>query len=119
MNAKILFTATVAVALASGLALAGEAQPLSRADVVSDLQKARTDGTLRQIPLSRGYDNAKLEESHAGQGMNPVRNVHNYRGFVFAKLNDTGLGFEEFFGESLSSIDNMVDRSPVGRLGGR
>ena len=27
-----------------------------------------------------------------------------------------GADFEEFFGESLSSIDNMVDRSPEGRL---
>src|SRR5882757_3281803 len=76
----------------------------------------RTDGTLRAIPLANGYECAKLEESHAGAGMNPVKHVHNYRGFVFAKLNDVGLGFEEFFGESLSSIDNMVDRSPVGRL---
>ena len=45
-----------------------------------------------------------------------MRHVHNYRGFVFAKLNDAGPDFEEFFGESLSSIDNMVDRSPAGRL---
>ncbi len=28
----------------------------------------------------------------------------------------TGISFEDFFGESLSSIDNMVDRSPAGRL---
>jgi benzoate/toluate 1,2-dioxygenase alpha subunit len=76
----------------------------------------RTDGTLRQIPLSKGYDKAGLSDSHAAKGMNPVRHVHNHRGFVFAKLNDTGLGFEEFFDESLSSIDNMVDRSPAGRL---
>jgi phenylpropionate dioxygenase-like ring-hydroxylating dioxygenase large terminal subunit len=76
----------------------------------------RTDGTLRQIPLSKGYDKAGLNDSHAANGMNPVRHVHNYRGFVFAKLNDTGLGFEEFFGKSLSSFDNMVDRSPAGRL---
>ena len=41
---------------------------------------------------------------------------HNYRGFVFARLSPRGPGFEEFFGESLSSIDNMVDRSPAGRL---
>src|SRR6201997_2555606 len=33
----------------------------------------RTDGTLRQIPLARGYDKAKLDESHAGAGMNPVK----------------------------------------------
>jgi phenylpropionate dioxygenase-like ring-hydroxylating dioxygenase large terminal subunit len=76
----------------------------------------RTDGTLRQIPLAKGYDKAKLDQSHAGNGMNPVKHVHNYRGFVFAKLNDVGPDFEGFFGESLSSIDNMVDRSPAGRL---
>jgi phenylpropionate dioxygenase-like ring-hydroxylating dioxygenase large terminal subunit len=35
---------------------------------------------------------------------------------VFAKLTDHGPDFDTFFGESLSSIDNMVDRSPVGRL---
>jgi phenylpropionate dioxygenase-like ring-hydroxylating dioxygenase large terminal subunit len=48
--------------------------------------------------------------------MSAVKHVHNYRGFVFAKLNDAGPGFEEFFGDSLSSFDNMVDRSPAGRL---
>jgi phenylpropionate dioxygenase-like ring-hydroxylating dioxygenase large terminal subunit len=45
-----------------------------------------------------------------------VRHVQNYRGFVFAKLNDAGPDFETFFGESLSSLDNMIDRSPVGKL---
>jgi benzoate/toluate 1,2-dioxygenase subunit alpha len=76
----------------------------------------RTDGSLLAIPLRKGYENTGLEQSHAGQGMTPVRHVHNYRGFVFAKLNDVGPGFEEFFGDSLSSFDNMVDRSPEGRL---
>src|SRR6185312_12717628 len=76
----------------------------------------KTDGSLLAIPLRKGYENTGIEESHAGKGMAPVRHVHNYRGFIFAKLNDGGLGFEEFFGESLSSIDNMVDRSPAGRL---
>src|SRR3569623_1932966 len=76
----------------------------------------RTDGSLIAIPLREGYENTGFEESHAAKGMSPVRHVHNYRGFVFAKLNDVGLGFEEFFGDSLSSLDNMVDRSPVGKL---
>jgi len=48
--------------------------------------------------------------------MTAVRHVHNYRGFVFAKLSDVGPGFEEFFGQALTSLDNMIDRSPVGRL---
>ena len=76
----------------------------------------KTDGSLLAIPLREGYDNTGLEQSHAAQGMSVVRHVYNYRGFVFAKLNDTGPGFDEFFGESLSSFDNLIDRSPVGKL---
>jgi len=48
--------------------------------------------------------------------MTAVPLVHNYRGFVFAKLNPGGPGFAEYFGQSLSSFDNMIDRSPSGRL---
>jgi benzoate/toluate 1,2-dioxygenase alpha subunit len=76
----------------------------------------RTDGTLLGVPLKEGYDGTGLAGSHAAAGMTPVPQVHNYRGFVFAKLNRGGPGFEEYFGESLSSFDNMVDRSPAGRL---
>ena len=76
----------------------------------------KTDGSLLAIPLKKGYENTGFEHSHAAPGMAPVRHIRNYRGFVFAKINDGGLDFEEFFGESLSSFDNMVDRSPVGQL---
>jgi phenylpropionate dioxygenase-like ring-hydroxylating dioxygenase large terminal subunit len=76
----------------------------------------RTDGSLLAIPLRQGYENTGIENSHAGLGMSPVKHVRNYRGFVFAKLTDHGPDFDTFFGESLSSIDNMVDRSPVGKL---
>ncbi|MBR0936769.1 aromatic ring-hydroxylating dioxygenase subunit alpha [Bradyrhizobium jicamae] len=76
----------------------------------------KTDGSLLAIPLKKGYENTGFEQSQAARGMTPVRHVRNYRGFVFAKINDGGLDFEEFFGESLTSFDNMIDRSPVGRL---
>ncbi len=76
----------------------------------------RTDGSLLAIPLRKGYEHTGLEESHAIKGIAPVKHVKNYRGFVFAKMNDAGEDFEEYFGESLSTIDNMVDRSPAGRL---
>ena len=72
--------------------------------------------SLAGIPLKSGYDNTGFAESHSARGMTPVRHVHNYRGFVFGKLSDVGPGFDEFFGEALSSIDNMVDRSPAGKL---
>jgi benzoate/toluate 1,2-dioxygenase subunit alpha len=40
----------------------------------------------------------------------------NYRGFIFARTAPEGAGFKEYFGDSLSSIDNLVERSPAGRL---
>ena len=76
----------------------------------------RLDGSLAGVPLKTGYDGTGFSDGHAARGMTPVRHVHNYRGFVFAKLNDVGLGFEEFFGQALTSLDNMIDRSPVGKL---
>lgn len=76
----------------------------------------RLDGTIAAIPLPSGYDDTGFKDSTAARGMTPVRNVRVYREFVFARLAEEGIGFEDFFGESLSSIDNMVDRSPVGRL---
>jgi hypothetical protein len=48
MNAKLLFAATLAVALASSYAVAGEAKPLTRADVIADYQQAAASGTLRK-----------------------------------------------------------------------
>lgn len=76
----------------------------------------KTDGTRLGMPLRKGYDGTGLENSVSGNDMARVGAVRNYRGFVFARLAHEGPDFESFFGESLSSIDNMVDRSPEGRL---
>lgn len=76
----------------------------------------KTDGSLLAIPLKKGYEDTGFEKSCSARGMTRIENVENYRGFVFARLNDEGMSFEEFFGDSLSSLDNMIDRSPEGRL---
>ncbi len=76
----------------------------------------RTDGSIAAIPLPAGYEDTSFRQTEAAQGMSPVRHVHVYRDFVFARLSESGIGFEAYFGESLSSLDNMVDRSPVGKL---
>jgi phenylpropionate dioxygenase-like ring-hydroxylating dioxygenase large terminal subunit len=68
----------------------------------------RTDGTLLHVPLKEGYS-IELKT-----GLTPVTH-ETYRGFVFARLAD-GPGFREYFGDSLSSIDNLADRSPEGEL---
>jgi len=76
----------------------------------------RTDGGLVGMPLPDGYEGTRMRECPAGQGMSAVRNVEVYRGFVFVRLAERGISFKAFFGDSLSSIDNMADRSPEGEL---
>jgi phenylpropionate dioxygenase-like ring-hydroxylating dioxygenase large terminal subunit len=76
----------------------------------------KTDGCLLAIPLKKGYEGTGLEQAEAARGITPVGAVHTHRGFVFARMAEEGISFEEFFGGSLSSLDNMVDRSPAGRL---
>ena len=76
----------------------------------------KTDGCLLSIPLKKGYEGTGLEETENAKGIKAVGAVKNYRGFVFARLAIEGIAFEDFFQNSLSSIDNMVDRSPAGRL---
>lgn len=72
----------------------------------------RLDGSLAMIPLKEGYAGTRMNES----GLAEVKNVETYRGFVFARLAEKGLDFKEYFGESLSSIDYLADRSPEGEL---
>lgn len=76
----------------------------------------RTDGSLLAIPMKNGYEGTNVHATEAGQGLVALKHVKVYRGFIFVKINDVGPGLEEYFGQSLSSIDNMADRSPEGKL---
>ena len=57
MNSKLLYAATVALALASSVALADETQSLSRAQVANAWNQAAADGTLRH----NDYDYDKVD----------------------------------------------------------
>jgi phenylpropionate dioxygenase-like ring-hydroxylating dioxygenase large terminal subunit len=72
----------------------------------------RLDGSLAMIPLKEGYAGTRMEE----KGLFQINNLENYRGFIFVRLSEKGIGFKEFFGDSLSSIDFLADRSPDGEL---
>jgi phenylpropionate dioxygenase-like ring-hydroxylating dioxygenase large terminal subunit len=76
----------------------------------------KLDGAPLAIPLKNGYEGTRLKECESGQGMTALKHVAVYRDFVFVKIGDAGPDFESYFGEALRSIDNLVDRSPVGRL---
>jgi len=76
----------------------------------------RLDGSPLGVPLREAYERTALKESESGQGMGALRQVAVYRDFVFAKLNDGGPDFHAYFGDVLAALDNLVDRSPLGRL---
>ncbi|MSQ65390.1 MAG: oxidoreductase [Limnohabitans sp.] len=76
----------------------------------------KTDGSLLAIPLRNAYENTRLNECESGKGLTGLTHLRTYRGFIFLKINDAGPDFETYFGDSLSSIDNMADRSPQGEL---
>jgi phenylpropionate dioxygenase-like ring-hydroxylating dioxygenase large terminal subunit len=76
----------------------------------------KLDGAPMGMPLKAGYEGTRLTECESGRGMAPVGHVAVHRDFVFVKLGDGGLGFDEYFGEALRSLDNLADRSPFGRL---
>lgn len=73
-------------------------------------------GELRAIPLPEGYQGTGFPSASGREGLAGYGNLRSYRGFVFARLSKRGLSFEAYFGDALSSIDYMVDRSPEGRL---
>jgi len=76
----------------------------------------KTDGSLLAIPLKTGYENTALHECESAKGLTTLKHLRCHRGFIFVKINDAGPDFEAYFGDSLSSIDNMADRSPEGEL---
>ena len=76
----------------------------------------KLDGAPLAIPLKSGYEGTRLKECESGQGLVELKNAAVYRDFVFVRLSDHGPGFEDYFGEVLGAIDNMVARSPEGRL---
>ncbi len=75
----------------------------------------RLDGALRGVPMKGAYANTSFEQCDAARGLAVVAS-QVYRGFVFARLSADGPSFDAYFGGSLSSIDYLADRSPVGEL---
>jgi phenylpropionate dioxygenase-like ring-hydroxylating dioxygenase large terminal subunit len=76
----------------------------------------KLDGTPLAVPMKAGYEATRLKQCESGQGMEAVKNTAVYRDFVFVKLNEGGPDFESYCGGALRAIDNLVERSPTGRL---
>ncbi|MBB1649272.1 Rieske 2Fe-2S domain-containing protein [Delftia sp. UME58] len=76
----------------------------------------RLDGSTMGIPLRQEYAQSSLSQCQAGRGLSRVGAVAVHRDFIFVRLDEQGMGFEEYFGASLQWLDNMADRSPTGKL---
>ncbi len=76
----------------------------------------KLDGAPLAMPLKNGYEGTALRQCESGAGLAELKHVAVYRDFVFARIADEGPAFGDYFGEVLHAIDNMVDRSPEGRL---
>jgi phenylpropionate dioxygenase-like ring-hydroxylating dioxygenase large terminal subunit len=76
----------------------------------------KLDGAPLAVPMKAGYEGTRLKECESGQGMEAVKNTAVYRDFVFVKLNEGGPDFESYCGGGVRAIDNLVERSPTGRL---
>jgi phenylpropionate dioxygenase-like ring-hydroxylating dioxygenase large terminal subunit len=74
------------------------------------------DGSLESVPLEKGYRDTKFDKSSPNFSMKKAASVDQYRGFVFAKLVADGPSLLEWMGEAKVAIDDMCDRSPVGRV---
>jgi phenylpropionate dioxygenase-like ring-hydroxylating dioxygenase large terminal subunit len=76
----------------------------------------RLDGTVKGIPLQRGYEGTRMNSSNPDCSMKRAARVDTYRGFVFVSLADDGVGLAEFLGDARIAFDDMCDRSPVGEV---
>jgi len=77
----------------------------------------KTDGCLLAIPLKKGYEGTGLQERENAKGMKAVGAVHNYRGFIFARLAEekpgqdpciTEDGFHQLFGTPLPAFGSVM-----------
>ncbi|MDB5829756.1 MAG: Rieske (2Fe-2S) domain protein [Variovorax sp.] len=76
----------------------------------------KLDGAPLGMPLKSGYEGTRLSACESGQGLVEVKNTVVYRDFVFVRMAEEGIDFDSYFGDVKQAIDNMVDRSPEGKL---
>lgn len=75
----------------------------------------KIDGTLMARPLRAEYENTGVDQCEGAQRLGEVATA-DYRGFVFARTSPEGESFETYAGSMLQVLDNLVDRSPEGKL---
>ena len=82
----------------------------------------RTDGSLKTVPLRKGYDDG-FDERAKALSLEPVARLDSYQGFIFGSHAAEGDDLETYLGPDVrAAFDNFIDRSPNGTVemaGGR
>ena len=72
--------------------------------------------TVRTVPSCKCPSEGGVRTGRSTAGPFANQYAKPIAGFIFARLAKEGIGFRDYFGDSLSSIDNLADRSPEGEL---
>ena len=75
-----------------------------------------TDGSLLHIPREEGYASSTFGRDNPMTDIRQVARVELYRGFIFANQSKQGPDLASWLGPAITSLDNAVDRSPVGEI---
>ncbi len=75
-----------------------------------------TDGTLIHIPEEAGYEGSSFGKGNPANNIRQVPRVDSYHGLIFASLSAQGPGLKTWLSGAAASIDNLVERSPEGRI---
>jgi phenylpropionate dioxygenase-like ring-hydroxylating dioxygenase large terminal subunit len=73
------------------------------------------DGRLKAVPLQHGYPR-DFDPANPKTSMLRVPRVTSYRGFVFASEAADGPDLADALGYMATSLDDMVDRAPDGKI---
>jgi benzoate/toluate 1,2-dioxygenase alpha subunit len=74
------------------------------------------DGTLMHVPREEGYYGCGFEKGDPTARMLKVPRVDSYHGLVFASLAKQGPNLKTWLSGAAASIDNLVERSPEGKI---
>jgi benzoate/toluate 1,2-dioxygenase alpha subunit len=76
-----------------------------------------TDGRCKHVTGGdAAYNAAGYDKSNPCMNLQKVPSVRSYRGFIFASMSPDAPDLKGWLGATATSIDNMVDRSPEGKL---
>ena len=111
MNAKLLFAATVAVSLASTLAMAADQAPLTREQVIGELNQAAANGTLQKTDYDYARADAATVSTKTREQVARELAAAKQPNPLLVSLSDKSRTYNQFGTELLSP--SVVERAQV------